>query len=44
MNAFECAMVQDTVTPIHELFLSFAGIVFTLVMGAFFIYHVYLVS
>lgn len=37
-------MRQDATTPVHELFLSFAGIAFTLVVGAFFLYHVYLVS
>lgn len=37
-------VMQDPNTPIHELFLSFAGIVFTLVVGAFFLYHIYLVS
>ncbi|KIL58016.1 hypothetical protein M378DRAFT_87032 [Amanita muscaria Koide BX008] len=33
----------DNFTPIHEMCLALAGIVFTLVMGSFFIYHVYLI-
>ncbi|KAH7927826.1 zf-DHHC-domain-containing protein [Leucogyrophana mollusca] len=34
----------DQVTPVHELFLLMAGVVFTLVMGSFLIYHLYLIS
>jgi len=36
--------MQDITTPVHELFLSFAGIVFSLTIGSFFLYHVYLIS
>jgi hypothetical protein len=35
--------IQDVYTPIHELCLTLAGIIFALVMGSFFLYHVYLV-
>lgn len=37
-------MAIDITTPIHELFLSFAGIVFSLTIGSFLLYHVYLIS
>ncbi|KAI0313596.1 DHHC palmitoyltransferase-domain-containing protein [Amylostereum chailletii] len=30
-------------TPVHMLFLSFVGVIFSLVVGSFFSYHVYLV-
>jgi palmitoyltransferase len=30
-------------TPVHMLLLSFAGCAFTLVMGSFLCYHIYLV-
>jgi hypothetical protein len=36
--------VQDEFTPIHEMLLSLAGIIFTLVIGSFLLYHIYLVS
>jgi len=42
--AFNNPMAIDITTPVHELFLSFAGIVFTLVIGSFLLYHVYLIS
>ena len=35
--------LQSEITPVHMLLLSFAGCVFTLIMGSFFGYHVYLV-
>ncbi|EGN98546.1 hypothetical protein SERLA73DRAFT_183607 [Serpula lacrymans var. lacrymans S7.3] len=34
----------DAVTPIHELFMTFAGVAISLVMGSFLVYHMYLVS
>lgn len=34
---------QDEVVVIHELILSALGIVFTMVIGSFFAYHLYLV-
>ena len=34
---------QNEITPVHMLLLSFAGSAFTLIMGSFFGYHVYLV-
>jgi hypothetical protein len=34
---------QDEITPVHMVLLSFAGCAFTLIMGSFFGYHVYLV-
>ncbi|KAK7468920.1 palmitoyltransferase for Vac8p [Stygiomarasmius scandens] len=34
----------DEMTPVHELLLAFAGVVFTLVIGSFFLYHLYLVT
>src|SRR5258708_12293139 len=34
---------QNEITPVHMLMLSFAGCVFTLVMGSFLGYHIYLV-
>ncbi|KAF5382671.1 hypothetical protein D9615_002726 [Tricholomella constricta] len=48
-NVHFCAMAnnydqQNIDTPIHELILAFAGIIFSLVIGSFFFYHVYLVS
>jgi hypothetical protein len=36
--------LQNEATPIHELILAFAGIIFTLVIGSFFSYHIYLIS
>lgn len=35
---------QDETTPVHELMLAFGGIVITLVVGPFLLYHMYLVS
>ncbi|KAK0207901.1 DHHC palmitoyltransferase-domain-containing protein [Desarmillaria ectypa] len=42
--AFNNPYVVDETTPIHELLLAFAGLVFSLVIGSFFFYHVYLVT
>jgi len=35
---------QNEDTPIHEVALTFAGIVFSLMVGSFLSYHLYLVS
>lgn len=35
---------QNLNIPVHELILAFTGIIFSLVVGSFFFYHVYLVS
>ncbi|KAH0585932.1 hypothetical protein H2248_007219 [Termitomyces sp. 'cryptogamus'] len=35
---------QDVNTPIHELFLAALGVIFSMVIGPFLGYHVYLVS
>ncbi len=35
--------LQNEVTPVHMLLLSFTGCAFALIMGSFFGYHVYLV-
>jgi palmitoyltransferase ZDHHC2/15/20 len=35
--------VQNEITPVHMLLLSFAGCAFALVIGSFLIYHIYLV-
>ncbi|KAI6102349.1 zf-DHHC-domain-containing protein [Pisolithus croceorrhizus] len=37
-------LVLDQVTPLHELFLFCAGVIFGLVVGSFMIYHIYLIS
>lgn len=42
--AFNNPYTINADTPIHELMLAFAGIVFSIVVGSFFFYHVYLVS
>ncbi|KAF9061450.1 DHHC palmitoyltransferase-domain-containing protein [Rhodocollybia butyracea] len=42
--AFNNPYSIDESTPIHEILLTFAGVTFALVIGSFFIYHVYLVS
>jgi len=42
--AFKNPYTIDEFTPIHEILLTFAGITFSLVIGSFFIYHLYLVS
>lgn len=36
--------LKDEFSPVHEIGLVFAGVTFTLVIGSFFIYHLYLVS
>ncbi|KAN0123596.1 DHHC palmitoyltransferase domain containing protein [Russula decolorans] len=41
--AFSKPLVINEITPVHMLILSFAGCVFTLVMGSFLGYHIYLV-
>ncbi|ETW81424.1 hypothetical protein HETIRDRAFT_318448 [Heterobasidion irregulare TC 32-1] len=41
--AFRNPLAIDPVTPVNELFLAFAGVVFTMVIGSFFCYHIYLV-
>lgn len=40
----ELMVTQNEATPVHELILAFAGIIFTLVIGSFFCYHLYLIS
>lgn len=40
---FRERLVLDEITPVHMVLLSFAGCAFTLIMGSFFGYHVYLV-
>ncbi|GLB38623.1 putative DHHC palmitoyltransferase family protein [Lyophyllum shimeji] len=42
--AFNNPYNMNDYTPIHELILVFTGIIFTFVIGSFFLYHVYLVS
>jgi len=42
--AFVNPMAIDETTPIHELFLTLAGIIFSIVIGSFLGYHLYLVS
>jgi len=41
--AFSNPLAINEMTPVHMLLLSFAGCVFTLVMGSFLGYHIYLV-
>lgn len=41
--AFHNPFTIHEATPVHELILAFAGIIFALVIGSFFGYHVYLV-
>jgi len=41
--AFRHPFAINEITPVHMLFLSFAGCAFALIMGSFFGYHVYLV-
>lgn len=42
--AFNHAGAVEEEIAVHSLFLSFAGIVFTMVIGSFLIYHLYLVT
>lgn len=42
MKSRDC--LQDEITPLHEMSLGLAGIVFTMVLGPFVIYHIFLVS
>ncbi|EPQ50961.1 zf-DHHC-domain-containing protein [Gloeophyllum trabeum ATCC 11539] len=42
--AFTHPLDVDEKTPIHELFIFAEGFVFSLVIGSFLIYHIYLVS
>jgi hypothetical protein len=37
-------VVQDQATPVHELLLAAAGVIFTLVVGSFLVYHIYLIT
>ncbi|KAG1742297.1 uncharacterized protein EDB91DRAFT_305286 [Suillus paluster] len=37
-------LVLDQSTPVHELLLAAAGVIFTLVVGSFWVYHVYLIT
>ncbi|KAI0789801.1 zf-DHHC-domain-containing protein [Abortiporus biennis] len=41
--AFTNPISIDETTPVHEMFLAFAGIIITIVVGPFFLYHMYLV-
>lgn len=38
------ALAEPSSTPIHEIFLAFDGLIFSLVMGSFLGYHIYLIS
>ncbi|KAJ3570099.1 hypothetical protein NP233_g4624 [Leucocoprinus birnbaumii] len=42
--AFNNPLAVNEYTPIHEMALAFAGAVFTLVIGSFLCYHLYLIS
>ncbi|EKM51585.1 uncharacterized protein PHACADRAFT_150099 [Phanerochaete carnosa HHB-10118-sp] len=42
--AFTNPLTIDEITPLHEMSLGLAGIVFTMVLGPFVIYHIFLVS
>jgi len=42
--AFNNPLSIDEITPVHELFLAFYGITFSMVIGSFFGYHLYLIS
>ncbi|KAF8895619.1 DHHC palmitoyltransferase-domain-containing protein [Infundibulicybe gibba] len=42
--AFSNPLTVNETIPVHELLLASAGIIFTLVIGPFFLYHVYLIS
>lgn len=42
--AFTNPMNIDETVPLHELALGFAGIILTLVVGSFLVYHLYLVT
>ncbi|KII86681.1 hypothetical protein PLICRDRAFT_113729 [Plicaturopsis crispa FD-325 SS-3] len=42
--AFQNSLSVDEVTPVHEIFLAFAGVAITLSIGSFFLYHCYLVT
>ncbi|KIK01889.1 hypothetical protein K443DRAFT_97841 [Laccaria amethystina LaAM-08-1] len=42
--AFHNPFIVHEFTPVHELGLAFAGIVFSLVIGSFACYHLYLIS
>ncbi|KAG2039499.1 DHHC palmitoyltransferase-domain-containing protein [Suillus americanus] len=37
-------LVPDQATPVHELLLAAAGVIFTLVVGSFLVYHIYLIT
>ncbi|THH16528.1 hypothetical protein EW146_g4125 [Bondarzewia mesenterica] len=41
--AFRNPLAIDAVTPVNEIFLAFAGIVFAIVIGTFLIYHIHLI-
>ncbi|TFK70934.1 zf-DHHC-domain-containing protein [Pluteus cervinus] len=42
LYAFSNPYTINEVTPVHEIFLAFTGILFTLVIGSFLGYHIYL--
>ncbi|KAJ3761493.1 DHHC palmitoyltransferase-domain-containing protein [Lentinula raphanica] len=42
--AFNNPYTVDEFSPVHEIALVFAGVTFTIVIGSFFVYHLYLVS
>lgn len=44
LHVYSHQQIQDENLPIHELFLAFDGIVFSLVVGSFCGWHLYLVS
>jgi len=43
LYAFDNPLSVNEITPVHELVLSFTGLVFTLVIGSFLFYHLYLI-
>ncbi|KAJ7367393.1 DHHC palmitoyltransferase-domain-containing protein, partial [Mycena albidolilacea] len=42
-HAFEDPLHMNELMPLHAIFLTFYAVVFTLVMGSFYCYHLYLV-
>ncbi|EIW74659.1 zf-DHHC-domain-containing protein [Coniophora puteana RWD-64-598 SS2] len=42
--AFYSPMLVNDAVAVHELFLGFAGIVVTIVVGSFLVYHMYLIT
>ncbi|KIY66639.1 zf-DHHC-domain-containing protein, partial [Cylindrobasidium torrendii FP15055 ss-10] len=42
LYAFRNPFEVDVTLPMHEIFLFFMGVIFTIVIGSFFVYHLYL--